>query len=430
MRRVPFARVDLENPPDVIDDAIAEIEELARKGRFIGGDSVAQFERGAAQCLDTNADSVVACSNGSDALVMALMALGVDSRHAVIIPDFTFFATAGAALRVGAGLVILDVDPKTGMLDVDQLQTFLRRRCLYSHKLKALVDYDSGRIIKVIIPVHLFGQCHPRIGDIMEIAGINDLVVVEDAAQAFGCATVVNGEIKYAGTIGHVGCFSFFPAKGLGAWGDAGMVIANRQEHFDSNTFRAIRQHGAVIKYHNKMLGGNFRMDAIQAAVLSVKLKSWAETRRTRLENGTRYIQKIADLSTTESGLMLPRLEGKNIDNIFTPFVIRYPLRNTLRRYLGDWGVETEIHYPSPISSMPVLDKEKYVTCPAGINVHARDWTQSVLSLPFWTTMNKPDQEYVMGKVREFINKQNEHPAHTMQTHTSLPLLGAKEEVE
>src|SRR5215475_8566289 len=262
MMKVPL--LDLKAQYSTIRSEIREaIERVVESQYFILGPEVEALEREiAAFC---NARFAIGVSSGTDALLVALMAIGTEPGDEVITTTYSFFATAGVIARLGARPVFVDVDPKTFNLDSSEVSSKITSRT------------------KAVMPVHLFGQC-AAMDPILEIVKRKGIHVIEDAAQAIGAR---DDKGRQAGTIGHMGCFSFFPSKNLGAFGDAGMVVTN-DDHL-AETLRVMRVHGAKPTYHHSLVGGNFRLDALQAAVLRVKLKhltQWTEMRR---NNASRY---------------------------------------------------------------------------------------------------------------------------------------------
>ena len=313
--RVPL--LDLRAQHAAIRDEVREaIDRVVEHQRFILGPEVEAFEAEiAAYCGCAHA---VGVSSGTDALLVSLMAIGVGPGDEVITSPYTFFATAGSIARLGARPVFADIDPITYNIDPGATAAVVTERT------------------RAIIPVHLYGQM-ADMDPIMEVARMHELYVVEDAAQAIGAE--YNG--RRAGSIGHLGCFSFFPSKNLGAYGDGGMVTANDPEL--AERVRLLRNHGHGPKYFNKVVGGNFRLDEMQAAILRVKLRhleSWTEARR---RNAATYRRLLAT-----SGLALPR-ELRARRHIYNQFVVRVPRREKLRQHLADHGIGTEVYYPLPL---------------------------------------------------------------------------------
>jgi dTDP-4-amino-4,6-dideoxygalactose transaminase len=354
----------------------AELDDAHRtvlaSGQFIMGPQVALFEHEAAGFLGMGAHAVGVAS-GTDALVIALRALGIGAGHEVITTPLSFFATAEAISRVGATPVFCDIDPSSLTIDPDKLE-----ECL-SPKTKA------------VLPVHLFG--HPCSMDrILHFASKHGLLVVEDVAQAFGAS---DGG-RRLGTLGEVGCFSFFPTKNLGCLGDGGMILTH-DERIASHA-RRLRSHGASGKYVHEEIGYNSRLDELQAAFLRVKLPHvhrWNDMRR---EAAARYRAMLEDVQ--EVGLPTERRNARHVYHQFTVRVMQ-PRRDALRSHLSKRAIETAIHYPSTIQQSPVYALAyRRMHCP-----EAERAVAEVLSLPFWPMIGEPDQRRVANAIRNFFGR-------------------------
>src|SRR5262249_23432164 len=286
---------------------------------FILGPEVEGLEQEiAAFC---NVRFAIGLSSGTDALLAALMAIGTRPGDEVITTTYSFFATAGVISRLGARPVFVDIDPKTFNLDGS-----------------AINEKISSRT-KAIMPVHLFGQC-AGMNPVLEIAKEKGITVIEDAAQAIG-ARDNNG--RQAGTMGHIGCFSFFPSKNLGAFGDAGMVITNNEKLAD--TVKVLRVHGGKPKYYHRIVGGNFRLDAFQAAILRVKLKYLGKWNEMRRSNASRYRSLFEEIRLSK----YVSVPADSPGHIYNQFVCRFLDRDRLQFFLSEKGVETEVYYPIPL---------------------------------------------------------------------------------
>jgi dTDP-4-amino-4,6-dideoxygalactose transaminase len=301
------------------DQILAAVAGVCDSQRFIGGPEVENFEKEVAAYLGV--PHAIGLSSGTDALLIALMALGVGPGDEVITPTFSFFATAGCVTRVGATPRLVDIDPATFNIDPASLEAAITPRT------------------KVIIPVHLYGQC-ADMDAVMALAARHGIVVLEDAAQAIGSTH----KGRPAGSIGRAGCFSFFPSKNLGAFGDAGMLTTTDETL--AHEVRLLRNHGAEPKYFHKRIGGNFRLDALQAAILRIKLPHLDGWTKGRQANADRY-----DALFRERGLLgrvtLPaRAPDRN--HIFNQYVIRMADRDAVRARLDARGIGTEIYYPVP----------------------------------------------------------------------------------
>lgn len=360
-------------------EVFAAIEKVYDSKKFILGEEVGNFEAAAAKY--TGAKRAVGVSSGTDALLISLMAAGVGAGDEVITTDFSFFATAGAIARVGAIPVFADIDPVTFNIDPRSAASKITSKT------------------KAVIPVHLYGQC----ADMEKISAAvrgRGIAVIEDAAQSLG-AQYKDG--RGAGTLGDYGCFSFFPSKNLGAMGDAGMVTAADAALADK--LRLLRGHGAVRKYYHSLIGGNFRIDTVQAAVLDVKLKYLDGWTSARQENARRYDKLFADAGLVSSRAVIPpaavykRDGGPERYHIYNQYVIRARSRDDLKKFLDDLGVGNDIYYPLPFHLQE---------CFAHLGGKPGDFPQSekaaaeVLALPVYPEIRPEMQEYVVGKIKEF----------------------------
>ena len=291
----------------------AAMDRVLETQRFIGGPEVEGLEHEIAAYCGTR--HAIGVSSGTDAILGALMALGIGPGDEVIVPPFTFFATAGCVVRLGGKPVFADIEPRTFNIDPSKVERAVTKRT------------------RAIMPVHLFGQC-ADVDPIVEIGERHGVPVIEDAAQALG-ATYKG---RRAGSLARLGCFSFFPSKNLGAFGDGGIVTTD--DDALAAKLRVLRDHGQKPKYHYRFVGGNFRLDALQAAVLRVKLthlEAWHEARR---RNAGRYDSLLAGSAVTT-----PWIAPHN-RTIYNQYVIRHPDRDGLRQHLSDRGVGTEVYYP------------------------------------------------------------------------------------
>ena len=317
LMRVPLLDLKAQYQP-IREDVLAAIARVCDSQYFILGAEVEALEHELAAMLGVA--HAVGVSSGTDALLAAMMALGVGPGDEVVTPTYSFFATAGSVARLGARPVLVDIDPVTFNLDVDAAVAAITPRT------------------KAIVPVHLFGQS-AEMAPQMAAAARQGLAVVEDAAQPIGA----RHHGRPVGGLGHVGCFSFFPSKNLGAFGDGGLVTTN--DRALAEKVRLLRGHGMQPKYYHAMIGGNFRLDALQAAVLRVKarhLAGWTEARR---RNADRYRALFA--GRPRLPVALPA-EAPGNYHIYNQFVIRVPDRDGLRAHLTEAGVGTEIYYPVP----------------------------------------------------------------------------------
>jgi dTDP-4-amino-4,6-dideoxygalactose transaminase len=320
-------------------DIMAAIEEVCDSQYFILGPRVAELEALVADyCQSAEAIGV---SSGTDALLVALMALDIGPGDEVITTPCTFFATGGTIARVGARPIFCDIDPETFNLSPVAVDEFIHSDC--DRQDGGLVNRRTGGSVRAIMPVHLFGQLADmdRLGT---IGKENGLAVVEDAAQAIGSEDA-NG--KRAGSFGDVGCFSFFPSKNLGGFGDAGMCTVADSEL--AERIRVLRVHGGKPKYHHALIGGNFRLDALQAAVLKVKLPHLDSWTAQRQRNAGYYDSAFAEAGLTEHVTRPICRDG--FRHIYNQYVVRVPHRDALKAHLAEAGVSTEIYYPISLHS-------------------------------------------------------------------------------
>jgi dTDP-4-amino-4,6-dideoxygalactose transaminase len=366
--KVPL--LDLKDQYSTIRSEIREaIERVVESQQFILGPEVEGLEREiAALC---NARFAVGVSSGTDALLAALMAIGTGPGDEVITTAYSFFATAGVIARLGARPVFVDIDPKTFNLDSSAVGQTITSRT------------------KAVMPVHLFGQC-AAMDPIMEIVKDKGINVVEDAAQAIGAR---DNKGRQAGRIGHMGCFSFFPSKNLGAFGDGGMVVTNDEKLADM--VKVLRVHGAEKKYYHRIVGGNFRLDALQAAILRVKLKhltGWTEMRR---NCARRYRQLFQEKGLSKCASLPDDSPG----HIYNQFVVRFADRDRLQAFLRQKGIETESYYPVPLHLQECFRDLGYKT---GDFPRAEDAARESLALPIYAEITEEQQRYVVEKIAEF----------------------------
>ncbi len=370
-----------------LDEAVMNVVESQY---FILGPEVAELEKELTDFLDVK--YALGVSSGTDALLLALMALDIQPGDEVIVPTYSFFATAGVVSRLNAIPVFADVDPVTMNIDPSDLE-------------KRITDKT-----KVIIPVHLYGQS-ADMNPIMELANKHNLYVVEDGAQAIS-AEYKDG--RKVGTIGHIGCYSFFPSKNLGCFGDGGLVVTNDEKLYE--TLKIKRVHGAEPKYYHKVIGGNFRLDALQAAVIRVKLphlNSWSEKRR---ENAALYDRLFIESGLAEEAgkisfdeknkVLLPKAVYKenNLKNyhIYNQYIIRVEKRDELRRFLSDNEIASEIYYPVSFHEQECFAELKY----SNGDFPVSEFSESTsLALPIYPELSEEQIKYTADKIKEFFNK-------------------------
>ena len=366
----------------------AVMKEVCDSQTFILGPKVEALEGEIAAY--SNAAHGVGTSSGTDALLLALMALGIGPGDEVITTPFTFFATAGVVSRLGARPVFCDIDPDTCNLDPAAVAAFISRHC--SSESGQLVNKDSGGRVRVLMPVHLYGQC-ADMTPLMTLAGEHGLRVVEDAAQAIG-AEDSNGQ--RAGSIGDIGCFSFFPSKNLGAFGDAGMCVTNDAELAEK--MKILRVHGGERRYYHSAVGGNFRLDALQAAIISVKLKHLDQWSAERQQHGKYYDERFAELGPM---LKTPGVRD-GCRHIYNQYTIRVPDRDGLEQYLRDKNIGCAIYYPVPLHLQECFKELGYRD---GDLPESEAAANAVLSLPIYPELSTMQQDYVVDAVGEFLNR-------------------------
>lgn len=371
---------------DQIQSAVAEVFEAQR---FILGPNVAALEEEMARYCGV--PHAVGLASGSDALLLSLKALGVGPGDAVVTTPYTFFATAGTIVNLGARPLFVDIEPDGFNMDPQGLARFIDKECIFDMRAARLVHKPSNAVVKAIVPVHLYGQC-AAMDEIMAVAGRCGVAVVEDACQAVGA--------KYrdlrAGAMGAVGCFSFFPSKNLGGAGDGGMVVSNDEQL--ARRIRLLRNHGAEPKYFHSTVGFNSRLDEIQAAVLRVKLThldAWTEARRRNAADYDALFGKAGLAARVQTPRTLPGNQ-----HIFHQYVIRAPQRDEMRAALQRRGVGTEIYYP-----LALHEQE----CFRGLGYRPDDFPHSsaaaaqTLALPIYAELTHEQRAFVVDCIAEFF---------------------------
>lgn len=365
MRNIPIFSLK-EEVHFFYEELMSKIGEVLLSGQFINGNQVKQFEEKVADFLHVR--HAVGVNSGTDALVIALRALNIQEGDEVITTPFTFFATAEAISIVGAQPVFVDIEEDTFTIDPDLLESAITEKT------------------KAIIPVHLFGQC-VNMEKIMDIARKYEIKVIEDSAQAFGAEW--NGQL--AGTMGNIGCFSFFPTKNLGTYGDGGLVVTNDDELAEK--IRMLRNHGSKKRYVHEMLGYNSRLDEIHAAILQIKLpyiQQWNEQRIKIASLYSERLQVIAGITTPVDKY------GKHVYHQYT-IKVNESCRNQLRQKLLEFGIQTMLYYPVPLHKLPVYEHLS-LQLPVSEKVSHR-----VISLPIYPFMKKEEVEYVCDVIQKLI---------------------------
>jgi dTDP-4-amino-4,6-dideoxygalactose transaminase len=367
---VPLLDLHGQNGP-LREEILTAIARVCDSQRFIGGPEVDGLERELASQL--RVPNAVGLSSGTDALLVALMALGIGPGDEVIVPTFSFFATAGCVSRVGAVPKLVDIDPLTFNIDPAAAAAAVTPRT------------------RAIMPVHLYGQC-ADMDPLLDLAKRHQLAVIEDAAQAIG-ATYKD---RHAGSMGQAGCFSFFPSKNLGAFGDAGL-LTTRDDRL-AKEVRLLRNHGAEPKYFHQRIGGNFRLDALQAAVLRVKLPHLPHWTARRRGNADRYDTLFAQ-SPAASSVTLP-VRAPERTHIFNQYVIRLANRDAVRARLEASGIGTEIYYPVPFHLQECFAPLGHRR---GEFPHAEAAAAEVLALPIYSELTEAQQAEVVRGVASAI---------------------------
>ena len=371
--KVPLLDLHAQNGP-LRDEVLAAIARVCDSQRFIMGPEIEALENELAMMLGVA--HAVAVSSGTDAVLLALMALGVGHGDEVVTSTYSFFATAGAVVRVGARPVLVDIDPVTFNADPAAIARAVTPRT------------------KAIMPVHLFGLS-ADMDPILDEASRAGIPVIEDAAQAIGASY----KSRTVGGLGSFGCFSFFPSKNLGAFGDAGLLTTNNADL--AKRARLLRTHGMQPKYYHHVIGGNFRMDALQAAILRVKaprLAAWTEARRL---NAARYRRLFADAGV-EGHLTIP-VEPRDRRHIYNQFIIRTPERDQLKQHLDRLGIGNEIYYPVPFHLQP---------CFADLGHKLGDFPEAEraanesLAIPIFGELTEEQQRAVVEAIAEFAHAQ------------------------
>jgi len=364
-----------------IDPIRKEIEEAISRvidsGAFVLGKEIEEFERDI--CSYTGAKYAIGVSNGTDAISLALEALEIDKGDKVICPAFTYFATAGAIIHAGAEPVFVDIDPKTYCISSESIKVFLQRTM-----------NNELRTVKAIIPVHLYGQT-VDMDKIMDIAKERNLKVVEDTAQAFGSTY----KDKKAGTIGDCGSISFFPAKNLGAFGDAGMIITNKEDA--AKKLKSLRNQGSdpKVKYRHILNGHNNRLDTIQAAVLRIKLKHLDKWNKKRADNAAYYNESLKG-----TGLLIPQLQDGST-HIYHQYILRAKNnadRERILAHLNKKGIDSRVYYPIPLHLQPSFE---YLGYKKGDFPESEKAALETFAIPVYPELTKEQMDYIIAAIKE-----------------------------
>lgn len=374
----------------------AVTDEVLASQRFILGPKLAEFE--AATAAYCGADHAIGVSSGTDALLAVLMALEIGLGDAVITTSYSFFASGGCISRVGATPVFIDIDPDTYNISPTALRRYLEKFC---HAVDGKLVNENHQTIVALVPAHLFGLCCDM-NEMIAIAREHNLILIEDAAQAIGAEFPLQTGAAKAGTMGDAGCFSFYPSKNLGAAGDAGLVVC-RNEKF-AERLRQCRHHGMGEQYRHEFVGGNFRMDEIQAAILGVKLPhldNWSAARREVAKFYTGEFRRLG----LEKKIQLPvepyAEAGLTNHHIYHQYVIRSDRRDELRKHLAEREIDTAVYYPLALHEQPCFE---YLGYKAGDFPEAERAARESLALPIYPEISRESQQYVVNCIAEFFS--------------------------
>lgn len=353
------------------DDFDKAIQQVLERGDFILGKEVAEFEKEAAKYL--NVKYAVGVASGSDALVLGSDILGFKDGKEVLTPTFTFFASTSCVARLGGKPVLVDMDENTLNMDLKQAENQITKNTVG------------------IIPVHLFLQPTP-IQQIMNLAKKYNLKVLEDAAEAWGMESLVDGRWKKAGTVGDIGIYSFFPTKTLGAYGDAGLMVTNDEELY--NKIKSYRVHGSSKKYFHDYIGYNSRLDTIQAAILRVKLKTTEQSISQRAKHAKHYTRRLSEISQ----IRIPQVD-KNNHEVYYVYNILVPKRDELAQYLSENEIGYSIYYPLPLHLQKCFS---YLGYKKGDFPVAERICEQIIALPMYPELTEDEIEFVCDKIEKF----------------------------
>jgi dTDP-4-amino-4,6-dideoxygalactose transaminase len=378
MNKMKVPLLDLKAQYQTIkEEVLLAVNDVLESQHFILGPKVVELEEKVAVYSDV--PYAVGVSSGSDALLVALMALDIQPGDEVITTPFTFFSTAGVISRLNATPVFVDIDPVTYNIDPEKVESAVTRKT------------------KAMIPVHLYGQC-ADMDHLIEIAKKHNIAIIEDAAQSIGAEY----KGKKAGSMGDIGIFSFFPSKNLGGCGDGGMVVTQDESLYKK--LKILRVHGSEPKYFHKYVGGNFRLDALQAAILIVKMKYLDDWSASRRKNAAYYNQKLEETGLIDRGLVQPpeavyKNSGDKNHHIYNQYTIRVKDRDNLRDYLKKSDIGTEIYYPLPLHLQECFKDLGYLK---GDFPEAEKASEEVLSLPIYPELKEEQKEYIIQKIFDF----------------------------
>lgn len=385
--QVPLLDLKLQYQPLAVEIQAA-IARVCASQHFILGTAVKELEASVAAYSQCRYG--IGVSSGTDALLLALMALEIGPGDAVITSPFTFFATAGTIARTGARPLFCDIDPASFNISPAAIESFIATQC--EQREQVLIHRASGTRVRALMPVHLYGQV-AEMDPLMDIARRHSLRVIEDAAQAIGSA---DAQQRRACSFGDIGCLSFFPTKNLGAFGDAGMCVTN--DAALAERMEVLRVHGGKPKYYHALIGGNFRIDELQAAVLNIKLKHLDAWSAARQRNAAYYDAAFARVQLGAAVVTPPAQSG--VRHIYNQYVIRASARDALRQHLAGAGVGTEIYYPLPLHVQQ---------CFADLGGRAGDFPLSeqaaaqTLALPIFPELTEGQLQYVVDSIAAYF---------------------------
>ena len=382
--KVPL--LDLHPPlKDLRDEIVEAVTRVIDSTQYIMGPEIDELEKEIAEYCGT--EDAVGVSSGTDALLISLMVLDVGPGDIVLTTNFSFFATAGVVARLNATPVFVDIDPETFNIDPEQLRFTLNE-----------MDEERRKRVKALIPVHLYGQC-ANMAEILKIAETFNIPVIEDCAQAIGAECEINGKIRCAGSMGDFGCFSFFPSKNLGGIGDGGIVTVNKPKL--SELLRLKRVHGAERSYYHRMIGGNFRLDPIQATVIRIKLNHLNGWHQQRQKNAQYYNMLFAESELNEKIRTPSIMHPKTMQNhhIFNQYVIRTERRDELQSFLESQGISSGVYYPIPFHLQECF---KFMGGNKGDFPVSESAAKEVLALPVYPGITTDMQERVVEQIKAF----------------------------
>jgi dTDP-4-amino-4,6-dideoxygalactose transaminase len=369
------------------NEALAAIERVCASQGFILGAEVTKLEKDVAAYSQCKYG--IGVSSGTDALLLALMALDIGAGHEVVTSPYTFFATAGTIARTGARPIFCDIDPVTFNLDPQAVESFLSKGC--EVRAGALVNRATGGIVKALMPVHLYGQV-ADLPPLLALARRYGLKVIEDAAQAIGAA---DAQGQRACSTGDIGCLSFFPTKNLGAFGDAGMCVTQDGEL--AERMKVLRVHGGKPKYYHALIGGNFRIDELQAAVLNVKLPYLDDWSAARQRNAAFYDSAFGRAKLGAAVRTPYAIPGAR--HIYNQYIIRVRNRDALRAHLAEQSVGSEIYYPVPLHLQQCF---AYLGHAAGAFPHSEAAALETVALPIYPELVPEQLQYVVDSIARF----------------------------